>query len=119
MRWRIYLRGRQERAETLTVPGNYPAYYAIRDALNGDGENPFRKSDPGNELIERASNPPTSRDFCALRDGKLAPSIFVTSRRLFAARFPLRRGKPFQTINLCLRSLADNPSSWRQRHIRE
>ncbi|MDU4436837.1 MAG: Gfo/Idh/MocA family oxidoreductase, partial [Pluralibacter gergoviae] len=25
----------------LTVPGNYPAYYAgIRDALNGNGENP-------------------------------------------------------------------------------
>lgn len=25
----------------LTIPGNYPAYYAgIRDAINGDGDNP-------------------------------------------------------------------------------
>lgn len=31
----------------LTVPGNYPAYYAaIRDALNGAGENPFRQAVP-------------------------------------------------------------------------
>ena len=29
----------------LTVPGNYPAYYAaIRDALNGAGENPVPAS---------------------------------------------------------------------------
>lgn len=36
----------EERVEEtlLTVPGNYPAYYAaIRDALNGDGENPLRQ----------------------------------------------------------------------------
>lgn len=31
----------------LTLPGNYPAYYAaIRDALNGNGENPVL-SKPG------------------------------------------------------------------------
>lgn len=37
----------EERVEEtlLTVPGNYPAYYAaIRDALNGDGENPVPAS---------------------------------------------------------------------------
>ena len=29
----------------LTIPGNYPAYYAaIRDALNGTGENPVSAS---------------------------------------------------------------------------
>lgn len=29
----------------LTIPGNYPAYYAgIRDALNGEGENPVPAS---------------------------------------------------------------------------
>jgi predicted dehydrogenase len=29
----------------LTLPGNYPAYYAaIRDALNGSGENPVPAS---------------------------------------------------------------------------
>ncbi len=29
----------------LTLPGNYPAYYAaIRDALNGNGENPVPAS---------------------------------------------------------------------------
>ena len=29
----------------LTVPGNYPVYYAgIRDALNGHGENPVPAS---------------------------------------------------------------------------
>ena len=37
----------QERVEEtwLTLPGNYPAYYAaIRDALNGSGENPVPAS---------------------------------------------------------------------------
>lgn len=37
----------EERVEEtlLTVHGNYPAYYAaIRDALNGDGENPVPAS---------------------------------------------------------------------------
>lgn len=37
----------EERVEEtlLTVPWNYPAYYAaIRDALNGDGENPVPAS---------------------------------------------------------------------------
>jgi len=37
----------EERVEEtwLTLPGNYPAYYAgIRDALNGDGENPVPAS---------------------------------------------------------------------------
>lgn len=30
----------------LTIPGNYPAYYAgIRDAINGDGENPVPASE--------------------------------------------------------------------------
>ncbi len=33
----------------LTLPGNYPAYYAaIRDALNGEGENPV----PASEAIQ-------------------------------------------------------------------
>lgn len=33
----------------LTLPGNYPAYYAaIRDALNGVGENPV----PASEAIQ-------------------------------------------------------------------
>ncbi len=38
--------GEERVAETLlTVPWNYPAYYAdIRDALNGDGENPVPAS---------------------------------------------------------------------------
>ncbi|MNP81915.1 putative oxidoreductase YdgJ [compost metagenome] len=32
----------------LTIPGNYPAYYAaIRDAINGDGNNPV----PATEAI--------------------------------------------------------------------
>ena len=65
----------EERVEEtlLTVPGNYPAYYAaIRDALNGDGENPVPASEK--------------------RMVQLAPSIFVTSRLLFLAVrvFPLR-----------------------------
>ncbi|MDK6768884.1 Gfo/Idh/MocA family oxidoreductase, partial [Klebsiella aerogenes] len=37
----------EERVEEswLTLPGNYPAYYAaIRDALNGSGENPVPAS---------------------------------------------------------------------------
>ncbi|EHW5364606.1 oxidoreductase [Escherichia coli] len=47
----------EERVEEtlLTVPGNYPAYYAaIRDALNGDGENPVPASQAiqAMELIE-------------------------------------------------------------------
>lgn len=40
-----------ERSEEtwLTLPGNYPAYYAaIRDALNGEGENPV----PASEAIQ-------------------------------------------------------------------
>ncbi len=40
-----------ERSEEtwLTLPGNYPAYYAaIRDALNGVGENPV----PASEAIQ-------------------------------------------------------------------
>ena len=39
----------------LTLPGNYPAYYAaIRDALNGSGENPVpaRQAIQIMELIE-------------------------------------------------------------------
>ena len=38
--------GEEQVQETLlTMPGNYPAYYAgIRDALNGTGENPVPAS---------------------------------------------------------------------------
>ncbi len=37
------------REKWLTLPGNYPAYYAaIRDALNGVGENPV----PASEAIQ-------------------------------------------------------------------
>jgi uncharacterized protein (UPF0147 family) len=45
----------------LTIPGNYPAYYAaIRDALNGTGENPVPASQAIQimELIELGSNLP-------------------------------------------------------------
>ncbi|WP_376753193.1 Gfo/Idh/MocA family oxidoreductase, partial [Kluyvera ascorbata] len=41
----------ETRVETtlLTQPGNYPAYYAaIRDAMNGIGENPV----PANQAIQ-------------------------------------------------------------------
>ncbi len=47
---------RVEAAPLLTSPGNYPAYYAaIRDALNGHGENPVPASQAIQimELIER------------------------------------------------------------------
>lgn len=48
--------GEEQVEETwLTVPGNYPAYYAgIRDALNGNGENPVpaRQAIQIMELIE-------------------------------------------------------------------
>lgn len=50
------IEGEEQVEETwLTVPGNYPAYYAgIRDALNGHGENPVpaRQAIQIMELIE-------------------------------------------------------------------
>ncbi|XPE44397.1 Gfo/Idh/MocA family oxidoreductase [Shigella flexneri] len=56
----------EERVEEtlLTVPGNYPAYYAaIRDALNGDGENPVSASRQSGNGVDRAGH--RIRQHCA------------------------------------------------------
>ena len=53
----------EERVEEtlLTVPGNYPAYYAaIRDALNGDGENPV----PASQAIQVMDGAISTIHFC-------------------------------------------------------
>ncbi|VTQ22165.1 oxidoreductase [Escherichia coli] len=82
----------EERVEEtlLTVPGNYPAYYAaIRDALNGDGENPVPASQAIQvmELIELGIESANIARLCALHEKWMVHlhHPFVTSRRLFLA----------------------------------
>lgn len=83
----------EERVEEtlLTVPGNYPAYYAaIRDALNGDGENPVPASQAIQvmELIELGIESAKHRATLSpcMKNGWCICTIhFVTSRRLFLA----------------------------------
>ena len=119
----------EERVEEtlLTVPGNYPAYYAaIRDALNGDGENPVPASQAIQvmELIELGIESAKHRaTLCLAKKWMVfAPSILLLRGDFFLAVrvFLCAEESHFQTINLrpaiCSR-ITQQPA--RQRYIRE